>query len=277
MPLMELAAIAASAAFAWHWFSAGVSIGIIALALVAGAHLWLAVRAGAGDRARAGVLASVAALSEAGVPETRALGLAIARLDPSRPDPEGTGDRAGLADALRLEGAERAMLVEGDLARACAQLAAAGRSQAERGAKRVLHAARLAGAALFAIALALLVRSERPATAGKEMKQAAAAPAPGMPRPARSAAPSRPPESPMPVPAPVPSQPGKPAAAGLTLIGVVGRLPHDAQVLVRPAWGKTTTLRVGDSLLGWTLIGIAPDRATFGRAGERIELRIKPS
>lgn len=65
-------------------------------------------------------------------------------------------------------------------------------------------------------------------------------------------------------------------ASDIVLIGVVGRLPDDAQVLVRPAWGRTVTLRIGDSLLGWRLVGIAQDQATFDRAGERAQIRIKP-
>lgn len=79
-----------------------------------------------------------------------------------------------------------------------------------------------------------------------------------------------------PTTAATPTAQSRHSATDIVLIGVVGRIPGDAQVLVRPAWGKTVTLRIGDSLLGWRLVAIGQDRATFDRAGERAQIRIKP-
>ena len=68
---------------------------------------------------------------------------------------------------------------------------------------------------------------------------------------------------------PPPQQTDAPAFA---LVGIAGRLPGDVDVLVRPAWGKTMVLRIGDSLMGWTLVSAAADRVIMVRAGERREL-----
>lgn len=53
------------------------------------------------------------------------------------------------------------------------------------------------------------------------------------------------------------------------LLGLAGRLPDDVEVLVRNAEGGTSALRVGDSLLGWTLVSVAADRAVFERDGRQ--------
>ncbi len=73
---------------------------------------------------------------------------------------------------------------------------------------------------------------------------------------------------------PPPEQTGAPAFA---LVGIAGRLPGDVDVLVKPAWGKTTVLRVGDSLMGWTLVSAGADRVTIARMGERRELVLPAS
>lgn len=73
---------------------------------------------------------------------------------------------------------------------------------------------------------------------------------------------------------PPPEQANAPAFA---LVGIAGRLPDDVDVLVKPAWGKTTMLRVGDSLMGWTLVSAGADRVTISRKGERRELVLPPS
>ena len=73
---------------------------------------------------------------------------------------------------------------------------------------------------------------------------------------------------------PPPEQTGAPAFA---LVGVAGRLPGDVDVLVKPVWGKTTVLRVGDSLMGWTLVSAGADRVTIARKGERRELVLPAS
>ncbi len=73
---------------------------------------------------------------------------------------------------------------------------------------------------------------------------------------------------------PPPEQTGAPAFA---LVGIAGRLPGDVDVLVKPAWGKTTVLRVGDSLMGWTLVSAGADRVIIARMGERRELVLPTS
>ncbi|MEO7550586.1 MAG: hypothetical protein ABIT09_05535 [Croceibacterium sp.] len=60
------------------------------------------------------------------------------------------------------------------------------------------------------------------------------------------------------------------------LIGVAGRLPNDAEVLLRAADGSSITLRMGESAQGWTLVAIAADRATFERGAERQVVIIDP-
>ncbi|MEO6092057.1 MAG: hypothetical protein ABIT04_09640 [Novosphingobium sp.] len=78
--------------------------------------------------------------------------------------------------------------------------------------------------------------------------------------------------SPAPHPAAIPLAPVNNGAEHFELVGIVGRLPVDAVALVRPPWGKTVTLRVGDSLLGWTLTSISADRVTLVKAQARQEL-----
>lgn len=59
------------------------------------------------------------------------------------------------------------------------------------------------------------------------------------------------------------------------LLGVAGRLPDDAEVLVRTASGKSDRLRIGASAAGWTVVAIAADSATFEREGVRKIVRLK--
>lgn len=63
----------------------------------------------------------------------------------------------------------------------------------------------------------------------------------------------------------------------LVLLGIAGRLPDDADVLVKTPWGKTATMRVGDSLLGWKLISIASDRIVLEKDGARDQLVLEPA
>lgn len=49
------------------------------------------------------------------------------------------------------------------------------------------------------------------------------------------------------------------------LVGIVGRVPHDAVVLVRKGDGSVQTLAVGASSEGWTLAAIARDATLFTR------------
>ena len=61
------------------------------------------------------------------------------------------------------------------------------------------------------------------------------------------------------------------------LIGVAGRLPDDAEALVRIAPGRSRTVRTGQSVLGWTVIAIAADCVTFERDGLQQVARLKPA
>ena len=56
-----------------------------------------------------------------------------------------------------------------------------------------------------------------------------------------------------------------------TLIGVVGRLGQDAVALVKTADG-TRTLRIGESVDGWSLASLAIDAAFFTRGTERVRV-----
>jgi hypothetical protein len=53
------------------------------------------------------------------------------------------------------------------------------------------------------------------------------------------------------------------------LVGVVGRLMHDAVALVRTADGSTRTLAPGESVDGWRLESLAADAGYFTRGNQR--------
>lgn len=83
-----------------------------------------------------------------------------------------------------------------------------------------------------------------------------------------------------PAPATVAETRPSPMASGeteLVLLGIAGRLPDDADVLVKTPWGKTTTMRMGDSLLGWKLVAVAPDKIALEKDGARDELVLEPA
>ena len=56
------------------------------------------------------------------------------------------------------------------------------------------------------------------------------------------------------------------------LVGIVGRLDQDAVALVRAADGTTRTLKIGESMDGWTLASLAIDAAFFTRGTERVRV-----
>jgi len=60
------------------------------------------------------------------------------------------------------------------------------------------------------------------------------------------------------------------------LVGIVGRLDRDAVALVRAADGTTRTLKVGESVDGWTLASLAIDAAFFTRGSERVRVPLPP-
>ena len=56
------------------------------------------------------------------------------------------------------------------------------------------------------------------------------------------------------------------------LVGIVGRLDQDAVALVRTADGSSRTLKIGESVDGWVLAGLAIDAAFFTRGAERVRV-----
>jgi hypothetical protein len=69
----------------------------------------------------------------------------------------------------------------------------------------------------------------------------------------------------------------RPAASALPeLIGIAGRLPHDAVALVRLANGTTRDLRIGEKTGDWQLTAIAADRVRFTRGKDQREVVLPP-
>ena len=123
----------------------------------------------------------------------------------------------------------------------------------------------LAGAAAFAVLMPLALLLPRGATeaparaaASVPLVQASAPPlATVYERPLFAGAPSSADEA---LPADAPA-----------LVGVVGRLGQDAVALVKTADG-TRTLRIGESVDGWSLASLAIDAAFFTRGTERVRV-----
>lgn len=69
--------------------------------------------------------------------------------------------------------------------------------------------------------------------------------------------------------APAPAAPVEQTGDAPALVGIVGRLDHDAVALVRGADGASRTLRIGESVDGWKLESLALDAASFTRGNER--------
>jgi hypothetical protein len=69
----------------------------------------------------------------------------------------------------------------------------------------------------------------------------------------------------------------RPDAAALPeLIGIAGRLPHDAVALVRLPGGATRNLRIGESAGAWRLTAIAVDRVRFTRGTDQRDVVLPP-
>lgn len=75
------------------------------------------------------------------------------------------------------------------------------------------------------------------------------------------------------------AEPAEAPADAPQLVGIVGRLNVDAVALVKSSDGATRTLRVGESVDGWSLASLAIDAAFFTRGAERVRvpLPIEPS
>jgi hypothetical protein len=54
-------------------------------------------------------------------------------------------------------------------------------------------------------------------------------------------------------------------------------MPDDVEVLLRLPDGMTRSARIGDTVEGWTLRSVAPDRAVFERGGRQEVLTIAPA
>ena len=75
------------------------------------------------------------------------------------------------------------------------------------------------------------------------------------------------------------AEPAAAPADSPQLVGIVGRLNVDAVALVKASDGATRTLRIGESVDGWSLASLAIDAAFFTRGRERVRvpLPIEPS
>ncbi|MEP9359837.1 hypothetical protein [Sphingomonas sp. KR3-1] len=68
------------------------------------------------------------------------------------------------------------------------------------------------------------------------------------------------------------SEPAEAPSDAPQLVGIVGRLNVDAVALVKSSDGSTRTLRVGESVDGWSLASLAIDAAFFTRGAERVRV-----
>lgn len=60
--------------------------------------------------------------------------------------------------------------------------------------------------------------------------------------------------------------------SGPELVGIAGRIGHDAVAIVRDGSGASRVLQIGESADGWTLASLAPDAAFFTRGGEQLRV-----
>lgn len=129
--------------------------------------------------------------------------------------------------------------------------------------RSTLIALATAGAAAVALPLALLIPG-----AATDTPPRAAAPMP-------LAGPTPPPLADVykrPLFGTVAAEDGASSGDAPALIGIVGRLGEDAVALVRTADGTTRTLRIGESMDGWSLASLAIDAAFFTRGAERVRV-----
>jgi len=68
------------------------------------------------------------------------------------------------------------------------------------------------------------------------------------------------------------AEPAEAPADAPQLVGIVGRLNVDAVALVKASAGATRTLRIGESVDGWSLASLAIDAAFFTRGAERVRV-----
>ena len=73
------------------------------------------------------------------------------------------------------------------------------------------------------------------------------------------------------------SQPGDEADAPPQIVGIAGRLPDRAVVLVRRAEGGTRTLAVGEAIGRWRLVSIGADAALFVDGARRARVELPPA
>ena len=68
------------------------------------------------------------------------------------------------------------------------------------------------------------------------------------------------------------AEPAEAPADAPQLVGIIGRLNVDAVALVKASDGATRTLRIGESVDGWSLASLAIDAAFFTRGAERVRV-----
>lgn len=127
---------------------------------------------------------------------------------------------------------------------------------------RKRHRSRAVAGVVTAVLVAALVASWSMGRPGTVMAQRSAVTS------QRGAEKASPPIAVPPNPGTVPDPPA--------IVGIVGRLPDGAEVLVRTAPGQTSSVRIGESVQGWKLAGVGADRAVFEMGALRREVVLKP-
>ena len=61
------------------------------------------------------------------------------------------------------------------------------------------------------------------------------------------------------------------------LVGIAGRLPHDAIAMVRQNDGTTKIVAIGQSYRGWRLESLSGDAALFTRGAQRVRVALAAS
>ncbi len=65
-----------------------------------------------------------------------------------------------------------------------------------------------------------------------------------------------------------------PPAGAPELVGIIGRLPHDAIAMMRAEDGTTRSLKAGESLAGWRLESLSADAVLMVRGRERVRIAL---
>ena len=257
----EIAAFSLLVLAAWYFAEPGALPVLTVIALIAWAHAYqLRTRRADSDLVRSEILHMVGTLAALPIAPALCIRAGLTRLSGDSPQ---SCERNDLAAQLKLGIIDTAVLINMDLATGALQMADVFARRAEEARARFAWAVRLAALLAAAIVFGL---SGAPAPRA-ELADAQAGvrfdtPASSAPRSAEKIA------------ATATAAAGPATPAPFVLIGIAGRLPGEAEVLVRAAWGETTVMRVGDSFMGWTLNHVAADRITVQARGQTRELRM---